>query len=169
MKPARPPPVRLESLSQNSGFLFYKPGGPRPRISGQLREQKRYYKRSLGERSRERVTVKKRSCHFKLQTCSPKPTQKEVYRTKQVGNSNKKGQKAPAVVADGDYQERHKASKAPETRALKEEGRQTKDARCLRKRRARREEGSGPPVLGLRLPSPPKRALSWSVAAREPG
>lgn len=117
---------------------FIRQGGPPTRTSGQLREQKRYYKRSLGERSHERVTVKKRSCHFKLQTCSPKPTQKEVYRTKQVGNSNKKGQRAPAVVANGDYQERHKASKAQETQAIEEEGRQTKDARCLRKRRARR-------------------------------
>lgn len=61
-----------------------------------------------------------------------------VHRTKQLENSNRKGQKAPTVVANGDYQERHKASKAQETQATKEEGRQTKDARCLRKRRARR-------------------------------
>lgn len=66
--------------------------------------------------------------------------------TKQLENSNKKGQKAQALVATSDYQKRHKASKGQKTQAIKEQGGRKEGHKVP-------QEAPGQELRGVRAPS----------------
>lgn len=76
--------------------------------------------------------------------------------TKQLENPNKKGQKAHAVVANSDYQKRHKASKGQKTQAIKEQGGRKEGHKVPQKATGQEVRGVRAPSSGAAgVPSPP--------------